>query len=204
VSEWRTSVHESGHAAAAFLLGATVGAGPVSIVPGAAYRGICFTGRPRRFPDADWAGLARPYPLIPARLTRYYEIEVMVQLAGEITAELHAGANEPPAPADLPEAGPAGANEPPALPPREAQALEEAAACDVINSDVAKVFEILKTLHFGDEDLAHKHARFLAAETEALMAGKPSRQKVLALAAELVQYRTLAAKRWKKILEEAK
>jgi hypothetical protein len=195
VSLWRTATHEAGHACAAFLLGATVGAGPVTIVPTGGYHGICFSGHPRRYPDGDLAGLHLPYPLLPARLRRYYESEVMVYFAGAIAADLHAGRGCP-----VPEAPDVSSQHIVPLPPRELVKLEQAAASDRHESDTGKAFRILLALHFDDEDLAHRHGSFLAGETEALVSGDVAKRMVLALAAELMKFGTLPARRWKAVL----
>jgi hypothetical protein len=192
-----TAVHEAGHAACAQLLNATRHSGPVTIVPTAGYTGICFTGRPRRYPQQDLDHLARPYPLVPARLRRYFECEVMIYYAGAVAESLHLVRGEP-VPATEP-----GPDLAAALPPREAALLEQAAASDDDGSDVAKAGKILAALHFGDEDLAARHARFLAAETEALLAGRRARAMVAALADALLTHRTLPARRWKAVLAQA-
>jgi hypothetical protein len=199
----RTALHEAGHCTAAYLLGATAHAGPVTIEPATAYRGICFSGHPPRFPSSDLAGLEVPYPLLPARLRRFYETAVMVYSAGEIAVELHADPDGSPAPADLPEAKPADPDGSPALPRREAVQLEEAAALDSVDSDFTKVMRILRSLHFDDSMLAHRHRQFLALECEAMLSGKRARRMVQTLAGELMQHRTLSAQRWRSILAAA-
>ena len=194
-ASWRVAVHESGHCTASYLLGATAGAGPVTIVPRPGFGGICFGGHVRRYPEADLDRLALPYPLLPARLRRHCEVSVMFLLAGSISEDLYAGAEVPAFGARVPNTAP--------LPPREAAALEKAAAADSHQSDVAKAFKLLRALHFDSEDLAHRHAAFLAAETEAVIGGEKGKRLVLALAGELMTYRTLPARRWQAILEAA-
>lgn len=98
---------------------------------------ICFAGHAYRFPPADLTGLELPYPLLPARLRRFYETDVMTYLAGGIAEALHAARDAPtevPAPEPAPDVTVA------ALPPREAAVLEEAAACGSHASDVTKAF----------------------------------------------------------------
>lgn len=189
----RTAYHEAGHCCASWLLGATVGAGPVTIEPGKCYNGISFIGRPAVPTAADMAGLARPYPLLPARLRRFYEIKVCTLLAGEIAADLYATRSALPITETVTTVTIS------SLPVREQIALDEAASDDQ-QSDFSKVMGILLALHFDDPNIAEMHCRFLAAETQAVLSARRSRLMVEALAAELLTHRTLSAQRWKSCL----
>lgn len=196
---WRTAVHESGHAVAAVLLRATMNAGPITINPGVSYSGICYFGRTRKPGASDLDDLTRPYPLLPARLRRFHEVRCMCLLAGEIAVDLHGGRDAPPpAEVDTETVGPVDSC--PVLPPGDVETLELAAARDVSRSDVEQAMRAMLALHFDDLDLAHRHVGFLAAECESMMAGDRACKMVLALAAELMRWRTLPARRWKSVL----
>jgi hypothetical protein len=208
---WPTAIHESGHAVAAYLLRATVCAGPVALTVGTAHTGICFFGRAPRFRDVDPDTLAGPYALLPARLRHGYEARVMALLAGWTAEDLFvargvvlpvhdAGSALGPAPEPMPEPSPEPARA--VVLPRREQAMLDAAARDEPRSDIATALAIM-TDFLGDEALAHKHGAFLAQETERLLAGPTARPMVEALATELLRHRSLSARRWRAILAAA-
>jgi hypothetical protein len=82
----RVAYHEAGHLAMAWVLGRPVGA--ASIEPTEHYTGIAFHGRGRR-PTIPPGGVVHlPVVLWPAGLRRTFEIEALIALAGEMTADL--------------------------------------------------------------------------------------------------------------------
>lgn len=199
---WRTAVHEAGHATASHLLGATDGAGPLSIIPAQAYLGTAFCGH-LQLPEEDLAGLGQPWPLLPAGLKRWVEVGVMVCLAGTIAEDVCAGRGVPDLAGDRDGAGPAGPQPPAPLPPDEQARLDQASVAASPDTDLGKALRLLRAVHFDDEGLAVRHARFLTAETEALLAGRRAGRQLRLLAAELMRSRALAAVRWLAVLHEA-
>lgn len=199
----RTAVHESGHAAASFLLG-FAGAGPVSIAPGRAYSGICFTGHPERIGPEDLNGMDRPGPLLPARLRRSVETRVMVAMAGDVAAGLFWWAGRT---GRRPEgAGEAVAGRlegPPLLPPRESRLLGEWAAAEGIESDAEAAARLLAALHGDDLAVAAAHGRYLEAETRRLLGAGPGIGMVRALSLALLEHRILPVARWRAIAAAA-
>jgi hypothetical protein len=203
--EWHTACHEASHATCAWLLGAMVQAGPISITPGRSYTGICFAGRAPKYRDADLAGISAPYPLLPARVRRQYESRVMMLPGGWIGESLHSNRREPEPSSETDEGTSAGPKPEilVPLPVREQAVLDVAAARDISQSDLSRALEALEALHFGDVDIAERHCRFLSAETEALLSGRTPARMVTTLATELMCCRTTPARLWKSVLANA-
>jgi hypothetical protein len=194
--------HEVSHGTTSFLLGACRRAGPMTIVPApSAYSGLCVFGRAANPPAADLAKLGLPYVLVPARVRRRYESEVMSLLGGQIGADLHMARGDV-QPLPEPEETSRGREEPVVLPEREERLLERAAAGDP-QSDLDKAMKVLLALHYDDMTLAGKHLAFLAHETEVLLSGQRARRMVRTLSAELLARGTLSARAWKAILRDA-
>jgi len=201
---WPRAVHEASHACACVLLGATTGAGPVTIVGGADYTGACHFGSLPAFEPADLDALGAPYPLLPHKLRAFYETRAMVLLAGDIGEVLHVVRDGTPgrwlrplAPAQA-----RGGTQP--MPANEQATLDAVAALDEHLSDMAKVLEMLHGLHGADDVLAHKHAAFLAAETESLLSGPRAGRMITSLAEALCRSRSLPSAAWIGILAAAR
>jgi hypothetical protein len=83
----RTAYHESGHTSMAYLLKRR--AGIVSIRPGAHHGGITFHGPAPKVPQEMFDRyLGLPVPLLPGRLRRYIETDILISLAGDEAARV--------------------------------------------------------------------------------------------------------------------
>jgi hypothetical protein len=193
------AVHESGHASASFVLGADRGCGPISIVPTDSYRGVACLGWTDKPREADIGKVGLPYPLLPARLRRHFEVRVMSLLAGSVAESLHVVRETVPAQREHFPFMIGGKDIIP-LPPRQVERLEEAAATGARDrSDISQVHKILAAMH-GDDTTAEMHAALLENETRRLLREPRARRMVVALADELLQAGTLAASQWRAIL----
>lgn len=198
----RVAWHESGHAVASHLLGHR-GRGPVSILPGRASRGVCFSGRPERPRPQDLAGLDRPGPLLPARLRRFIESGVVVYLAGQVAEEtwLARRRDGPYRTVRLPESPAEQVAEAlQRLPAAEAEVLGEDLAADSVVADADRAAELLALLHGPRLAVASAHGRYLEAETRSLLGTGRAARMVAVLAAELGEHRALSAGRWRAVL----
>jgi hypothetical protein len=182
---YETAIHEAGHAVAAFLLGATVHAGCVTVLPTAGYDGICFTGRGVLLTSREMGSLGLPQVLLPARLRRRYEGDVMVALAGQVAVDLYLTRGEPEI---VTHAG--SDHEPVVLPDREQVALDRAAAADTL-TDIGVAISALSALHSGDHRPVQAHLGFLETETEILLGTPRAARGIRALAGELMAHGTL-------------
>jgi hypothetical protein len=76
----RVAYHEAGHAVMAYTVGRRNGV--VSIRPGEHYNGIAFHGPAPRPSELERGKLGLPVPLLPARLRRWIETEILIVVAG--------------------------------------------------------------------------------------------------------------------------
>lgn len=221
----RTALHEAGHAAVSYLCG-FAGAGPVSIVPGKSYRGVCISGHVRRPSGREMETWGRPVPLQAAGLRRYRELAIMVLLGGLVAEETFRwaatgrGAESPEATVEavmfrlaLPELAPAG--QPPeapgearpvaaGLPRREAELLA-AAAADDLESDAGQIARVLALTHplSPGGATASAYLRWLCAETRDMIRDPAGLAMVRALSAALLEAGTLSAAEWRGVCRAA-
>ena len=78
--------------------GATMHAGPVTVVPAGGLLGMCFTGQAPRPTAAEFRHLGGPYPLLPARLRRRHETYPMALFAGQIAEDAYSAPGDTLAP----------------------------------------------------------------------------------------------------------
>lgn len=198
MTDYLTAVHESGHATVASLLHAARGAGPITIEAFGESAGLCFAGRGGWPTVAEHERVGRPYPLVSARLRRFYESRAMVLLAGQAAEDLYAVRGDVMVP--VPEAEPEAEADPEVyvLPARDQEALEWAAASSTRN-DLDEAMKVLTWMAMS-HDLTARHAAFLQGETERVLAQPLAGRMIRTLAAELMVHKTLSARRWKAIL----
>ena len=206
MNAWATATHEAGHLVCAYILGATIGCGPATIEPISGSDGGCFTGWPPRILDVDLQELQSPYPLLPGRLRRSYESQIMVALAGPIAEDLYSFRQAPihadpqlsvPVLAECEQAVLA-------LPEREQAMIDDADAHpEAAVSDVERAYDIARSLH-GSDRLGEAHLWFLNEETRSLLVGSRAQRMIVVLAEELVRCRTLAASDWLALLAGAR
>lgn len=187
------ALHEAGHAVAAWALGFTA-PGPVTIVGGEHYGGITFPGAQKRVPGAEIAAVDLPWPLLPPRIRRYIECDVMSYMAGDLAAAMFTPTPPPVfrrAGEDWKPVGP--------LPPREAAMLAEADEPGF--SDAEQIDRALDGLHGERVAIREAHRGLLEVATEQLL--RDHEGALLALAAELDEHRTLSAARWRSVVRAA-
>jgi hypothetical protein len=199
----KTRTHESGHATVSYLLGLR-NQGPITVVPRGRYLGLCGTGC---LPITDDAlrQLGRRVVTLPTRLRRPVETWVMATLAGDIAQDLYG-----PASPDTPEPAPEQTPDPDhaaeliaALPAAQAAAINDTAEAATLLTDQEHVMATLKALHDPDREIAAAHARYLAAETAALLLTDRASRMVIALAAELESRPVMSSRQWRAVLRAA-
>lgn len=187
------ALHEAGHCVIGWALGFR-DAGPVTIVPSTTFGGMCHLGRPPSYPEADVAGMNRPWPLVPARLRRFYESDIMASLAGDIAVMIFGRAvGLAPAPARRPGV---------ALPERDATMIASARErTSLPPSDDDWVEKALWLLHGPRAESRGAHRLMLESETKELL--KSHAGRLVALAQELDAAGTLSSRQWSALLNQA-
>jgi hypothetical protein len=186
----RLAHHEAGHVVAQWAVGRTPGL--VTIVPGRAYAGCSFS-TPSKIRDDDLNRHDRMAPLLPARLRRLYETQMLASLAGDLAVELWlaSGATErTSAPVAERVAGLlTGQLAAPTRAERRMVAAE--AAKPSMPSDEETTLELALVANLDDHLAAEFHIRWLrvVARQQVL---EPRWAAVQLVAAALLEYRTLS------------
>jgi hypothetical protein len=198
----RIAVHESGHAAMAYLLHRR--AGIVSIRPGAHHGGIAFHGPAPKVPQEMFdRHLGHPVPLLPATLRRSIETTIMISLAGD-EAEFLLWCRSPEKARFRPETA-------------EDEAVAEGFARDLVSltrPEREKLDEAERSEHKSDEDKvwlfanaavgepneAGAYLAWLRAVTRGLIWGTRCVRLIEALVPELLEHEVLSARAVRAIL----
>ncbi len=196
----RCAIHEAGHAVMSWALGLT-DPGPMTVVPAEGlFGGICFIGKHADLHTSAEAGYSylTPLPMVPHRVRRYIESDVMVSLAGEAAEDLFewdGASNHQPSTAVLTEADQAALKS-----PEDRKRIARARSrTEPGSTDEDRVLELLMGVHLRDLDLALAHRRLLLLETRRLL--RLRRRALLGLAHLLDTHGTLAGERWHNYLE---
>lgn len=198
MSNFRTAVHEAGHAYSAWALGRPVGA--VTVVGGTHAAGVTFHRPPRaRRGDLEGLDLARPFVLWHASVRRALEAQAVVTAAGEAAEVLAGPAAARRLPAPLAErAADIAARLPPT--PDERQRLADACDDDQAQSDAERLAALARAAHGDQLALAAAWLAFIDAQAQTVVtAGAPT---VLRLASVLADRGTLSGRAVRQLLED--
>jgi len=196
----RVAYHEAGHAAVALMTKRPVHL--VSIRPTRSWSGVCFSGG-LRLVESDYSldNLNRPTPLLPAKLRRAIETQIMGKLAGGLAEEL-AGFHADGYVSETPDERQATAIAKMCFTARQRELLATGDN-DLPSETDAQAVRGLAYALAGDETAVALIA-WLRAETRQLIYSPRCRRLVDAIAAELLEHETVGASRLRAIYREVK